>query len=246
MSGQAVKLPDRPVFPRIEVQEVDVASETRPSFSVVRSADIAKADQGRQQVAEAWMLADEIVADAHTQAAAYKAQAKADSVLAQVAWYADQAALFDTRTAQAVDLLCRSTGQIAEAVIAAIFERMPLLPIHASVEIAVRLLRAEMRAHVLCHSLDFDAVSAVSASLGAALTQTDESVIPGELMFRDAQGEVRIDGTDAILQLLADWKTALSNALPGMPPQPAAMRLPTSPQPQSAADSFTTESEVTP
>ncbi|MGJ7579336.1 hypothetical protein ACSFA3_04060 [Variovorax sp. RHLX14] len=205
------------IFARIVLNETAEATLPAPVFSVVRSVDVAKADQGRQLVAQAWIRADEIVADAHAQAAAHVAQARIDTAAAQSAWYEGQAALFESRTAQAIDLLCRATGQIAEAVIAAIFERSPALPIQASVEIAVRLLRAEMRSHVLCHSLDFDVVDAASASLGAIQTQTDESVRRGELIFRDAQGEVRVDGTDALLQLLSDWKTALANALPPLP-----------------------------
>lgn len=228
------------IFPRVELHEMVEATGPAPAFGVIRSADIATAGQGRQLVMQAWIRADEIVAEAHAQAAAHVAQARADSAAAQSAWYADQAALFESRTAQAIDLLCRTTAQIAEAVIAAIFERMPALPIQASVEIAVRLLRTEMRSHVLCHSLDFDAVDAASASLGAMQTQTDEAVRRGELIFRDAQGEVRVDGTDALLQLLADWKTALSTALPTTtPPQVPSRR-------QPAVLPSTTESEVHP
>ncbi|MDB5880103.1 MAG: hypothetical protein JWQ41_3517 [Variovorax sp.] len=228
------------VFPRVELHEMIESPGPALAFSVIRSADIATAGQGRQLVMQAWIRADEIVAEAHAQAAAYVAQARVDSATAQSAWYADQAALFESRTAQAIDLLCRTTGQIAEAVITAIFERMPALPIQASVEIAVRLLRAEMRSHVLCHSLDFDAVDAASASLGAMQTQTDEAVRRGELIFRDAQGEVRVDGTNALLQLLADWKTALSSALPLAP------HLQVSRQQQISGVSSTTESEVHP
>ena len=237
MSGPSETQSDRPVFPRVELPEAAEATGPAQAFRVVRSADIEKADHGRRRIADAWAQADRIVADAHTQAAAYKAQARADMAVAQSAWFAEQAALFDARTAVAVDLLCQTTGQIAEAVIAAIFERMPSMPIRSSVEIAVRLLRAEMRTHVLCHAYDFDAVTAASAALGAAQTQTDDAVRRGELMFRDAQGEVRVDGTDALLQLLADWKTALGIALPTPP---------ASPQRQSATDSSTTESEMTP
>lgn len=214
MSRPSSNMCDRPLFPRIELGETEEASGRYESFSVVRLADIAQADLNRQEATHAWMQADEIIADAHEQAAVYRAQAQADIAAAQAAWYVDQAELFDSRTAQAVELLCRSTGQIAEAVIAAIFERKPSLPIQASVEIAVRLLRAEMRSHVLCHHLDFEAVSAASAALGASEVGTDEIVRRGELMFRDEQGEVRVDGTDALLQLLADWKTALSDVLP--------------------------------
>lgn len=229
------------VFPRIELQDNTVESTcAAPGFSVIRSVDLARADHGRQLVAQAGIRADMILADAHAQAAAYIAQARAETAAAQSSWYVDQAALFESRTAQSVDLLCRATGQIAEAVIAAIFERMPALPIQASVEIAVRLLRTETRSHVLCHSLDFDAVDAAAASLGAKQAQTDDGVRRGELIFRDAQGEVRVDGTDALLQLLADWKTTLSAALP-VPTQ-----LPISFQRQLAVPPSTTESEVHP
>lgn len=228
------------VFPRVDLHEMVESIGPALAFGVIRSADIARAGQGRQLVMQAWIRADEIVAEAHAQAAAHVAQARAESAAAQSAWYADQAALFESRTSQAIDLLCCTTGQIAEAVIAAILERMPALPIQASVEIAVRLLRAEMRSHVLCHSLDFEAVDAAAASLGAMQTQTDEAVRRGELMFRDAQGEVRVDGTDALLQLLADWKTALSNALP------TSTHLHVSSQRQPAVFPSTTESEVHP
>lgn len=183
-------------------------------FNVVRSADLAKADHDRQLVARAWIQADEIVADAHVRAEAYLAQVHTDTATARSAWYADREALFDSRTADAIDLLCRATGRIAEAVIASIFEQMPALPIQASVEIAVRLLRAEMRSHVLCNLLDFEMVNAASTSLGAVQTQTDDCIRRGELMFRDAQGEVRVDGTDALRRLLDDWKTTLVAALP--------------------------------
>ncbi|MGI4776866.1 MAG: hypothetical protein ACRYGA_01900 [Janthinobacterium lividum] len=180
----------------------------------MRSVDVAKAEEGRQLVAEAWIRADQIVADAHEQAALDIARARANHAVAYSAWLTEQETIFDARTAGAIELMCRTTGQIAEAVIAAIFERVPSLPIQASVDIAVRLLHSEMRAHVLCHARDFDAVGAAAASLGALQTQTDDAVMRGELMFRDEQGEVRVDGTDALLQLLADWKTALSIALP--------------------------------
>ena len=234
------------VFPRVELQEEAVESTGPATFSVVRSIDIAKADQGRQLVAQAWVRADEIVAEAHVLAASHVAQARADSVAAQSVWYANQAALYESRTAQAIDLLCHATGQIAEAVIAAIFERMPALPIQASVEIAVRLLRAEMRSHVLCHSLDFEIVDAASAALGAKQTQTDEAVRRGELIFRDAQGEVRVDGTDALLQLLADWKTALSTALPISQPSASTALTQVSARHEFAANPSTPESEMPP
>ena len=246
MMSPAAPPPHASVFPRIEVDEreappVPVAAG---GFQVVRSAEIAEAEQGRRLIAQASFRAERIVADAHEQVAAYAARARADIAASHAAWYAGQAELFEARTATAIDLLCRTTGQIAEAVIAAIFERMPSLPIRTSVDIAVRLLRSEMRAHVLCHPFDIDAVSAAAAVLGASSTQTDDTVRPGELMVRDAQGEVRIDGTDALLQLLADWKTALGLALPPMP-QPAFVQPPDSHERRSATPPSSAESEPT-
>ncbi len=234
------------MFPRIDIDAGPQGdTEDAPyadTFSIVRSADIAKAGQGRQRVAEAWMQADQILADAHVQAAAYLASSRANMATAQSAWYAEQAALFESRTTVAVDLLCRTTGQIAEAAIAAIFERVPSLPVQSSVEIAVRLLRTEMRAQVLCHPQDFEAVSAASEALGSVLTQSDDAVRQGELMFRDVQGEVSVDGTDALLHLLADWKSALSTALPVLS-SPPLFSSSTSP---SSVSSSVPESENTP
>ena len=246
MTAQASARSGRPAFPRIAI-DASAGGDTyaAPSgdvFSIVRAADIAKADQGRQLVNDAWMQADQILADAHAQAAAYLASSRANMATAQAAWYAEQAALFESRATVAVDLLCRTTGQIAEAVIAAIFERVPLLPVQSSVEIAVRLLRAEMRAQVLCHPQDFEAVSAASKALGSVLTQTDDAVRPGELMFRGVQGEVSVDGTDALLHLLADWKSALSTALPVLATTPIFSSSTSS----SSTSSSVPESENTP
>jgi hypothetical protein len=232
-------------FPRIELNESASSTSPATSFQVISSADLVRAEQGRRLITEAWMQADQIVADAHEQAAADIAQARANIALANSAWLVEQAAIFESRTAEAIELLCRTTGQVAEAVIAALFERMPALPIQASVDIAVRLLRSEMRSHVLCHALDFEAVGAAAASLGATQTQTDDTVMRGELMFRDAQGEVRVDGTDALLQLLADWKTALSTALPA-PLHSASARSPVSFERLPAVVPSTPESEKTP
>lgn len=236
---------DMTTFPRIELDEGARSTLPAGSFDVVRSGDLAKAEQERRLITEAWIQADRIVADAHEQAAADIALARANIALANAAWMVEQARIFEARTADAIDLLCRTTGQVAEAVIAAIFERMPALPIQASVDIAVRLLRSEMRSHVLCHALDFEAVGAAAASLGAAQMQTDDAVMRGELIFRDAQGEVRIDGTDAVLQLLADWKTALSIALPA-PAQSAPTHSPVFSERPAAVIPSTTESEKTP
>ena len=165
------------------------------------------------RLAAATDTAAQIVANAHRAADRHAERVREDMRRERARWFVEQDARYEARVGSALGMLGDAAVRVVEAVIGAVTEVTPELAIQASVDTAVRLLQSEMRRQVLCHPLDIEGVEARLTQLEAQGVEACASVTRGELAFRTAQGEVRVDGCAAMAQLASDLRITLSAAM---------------------------------
>jgi CRP-like cAMP-binding protein len=129
-------------------------------------------------------------------------------------WFVERGRLFDARASDALAAIPRTVMAIVKAVLGAAAEAQPDLALRASVDIAVRVLQAEMRRQVLCHPLDLPALQGLAPRLEATSVEPHASIDRGDLAFVVSQGEVRVSGTRAMQALAEDLRAVLSSVLP--------------------------------
>ena len=211
-------LSQSPLFPHIEsiagvVPRWQPWTGTEQFVDVVRAADIARVSADRRRLASTTEMAAAILEAAHRDAAAHVRRLDEAAALERDRWFVEQARLFDARATSALGAIPATVMAIVNAVMGATAEAQPDLAIRSSIEIAMRVLQAEMRRQVLCHPLDLQTVKVHAASLEATSVEPHPSIDPGELAFLTSHGEVRISGSRAMRTLAEDLRTVISEAL---------------------------------
>jgi hypothetical protein len=223
-------LHERPIgiFPRIQTLEGVAPPWTPPpreahSLDVIRVADLHRLQADRQVLATAARKAADILESAGQQAAAHVARVEQAALQERERWFAEQGRAFEARLSAALESMPDLVLSIVRAVIGSTLETRAEAGIRSSIDLAIRLLHAQVRRDVLCHPCDLEAVRAAAAVLEARSVEPRQGVEQGALTFVSPQGEVTVNGPLAMRTLVDDLQAVLRAALsrpPGHSPSP--------------------------
>jgi flagellar biosynthesis/type III secretory pathway protein FliH len=216
------------IFPRIQAL-AGVAppwgSGDARSMDVVRVADLLQLQADRQTLVSADAKASEILELARQQAIDHVSRMEQAASQEREQWFSAQGQALEARLSGALAAMPDLVMTVVRSVIASTLESQAEMAIRSSVDMAMRLLHAQVRRDVLCHPLDLDAVRAATDVLEARSVRPHQAVERGALTFVSPQGEITVNGPLAMRTLVDDLQAELRATLSRPLDQPASSLL---------------------
>lgn len=118
---------------------------------------------------------------------------------------------FDVRQAEISESLGSAVSVVVNAVLRQLLGSSDDLPVKVTIELAMKVLQAELRAAAVCHPLDLPMVQSQAERLGTKEVRGDERLVRGQIVFSGEEGDVRIDGDRVLERLANDLRLSLSS-----------------------------------